>query len=209
MRYTVKAGGVLLILMGFMTFTGWMNGVTSYLNGVSAPPAQTEQADQQTSERKATPSVDFELADQFGQTHKLSDYQGKVVFINFWTTWCGYCQREMPHIQELYEEYGENTGDVIFLGLANPKSESNPYAQDEDIASITAFIEEGGYTFPTLFDTTNAVYDAYRIRSFPTTFMIDREGNIYGYVSGALTKDMMVNIIEQTMASTEDPTETP
>ena len=209
LRYTVKAGGVLLILMGFMTFTGWMNGVTSYLNGVSAPPAQTEQADQQTSERKATPSVDFELADQFGQTHKLSDYQGKVVFINFWTTWCGYCQREMPHIQELYEEYGENTGDVIFLGLANPKSESNPYAQDEDIASITAFIEEGGYTFPTLFDTTNAVYDAYRIRSFPTTFMIDREGNIYGYVSGALTKDMMVNIIEQTMASTEDPTETP
>lgn len=207
LRYTVKAGGVLLILMGFMTFTGWMNGVTSYLNGVSAPAEQSEQAEQPEAGRKATPSVDFELADQYGEMHKLSDYKGKVVFINFWTTWCGYCQREMPHIQELYEEYGENTGDVIFLGLANPKSESNPYAQDEDIESITAFIEEGGYTFPTLFDTTNAVYEAYRIRSFPTTFMIDREGNIYGYISGALTKDMMINIIEQTMASTEEGTE--
>ena len=204
MRYTVKAGGVLLILMGLMTFTGWMNGVTSYLNGVSNNTAQSEQSEQTEQARKNPPAVDFELLDQNGQTHKLSDYQGKVVFLNFWTTWCGYCEREMPHIEELYKEYGENAGDVVFLGVANPKSADYPQGADQEADGIKAFIEEGGYTFPTVFDTTGSVYAGYRIRSFPTTYMIDREGNIYGYISGALTKDMMINIIEQTMASTED-----
>lgn len=204
LRYTVKAGGVLLILMGFMTFTGWMNGVTNYLNGVSG--GQTAQTEQSEQARKNPPAVDFELQDQYGQLHKLSDYKGKVVFLNFWTTWCGYCEREMPHIEELYQQYGQNEGDVVFLGIANPKSEANPYAQDQEAEGVKAFLESGGYTFPTLFDTTNGVYESYRIRSFPTTYMIDREGNIYGYVSGALTKDMMVNIIEQTIDSTNDQT---
>ncbi len=208
LRYTVKAGGVLLIVMGLMTFTGWMNGVTNYLNGVSGgQTAQTEQSQPAEEARNTPPSVDFELVDQYGESHKLSDYKGKVVFLNFWTTWCGYCEREMPHIEELYQQYGENSGDVIFLGVANPKSEDNPYAQDQEAEGIKDFLESGGYTFPTVFDTTNSVYEGYRIRSFPTTYMIDREGNIYGYISGALTKDMMINIIEQTMASTGEPAE--
>ena len=113
----------------------------------------------------------------------------------------------MPHIEDLYQQYGENSGEVIFLGIANPKSADNPYAQDQETEGIKDFLEAGGYTFPTVFDTTNSVYEGYRIRSFPTTYMIDREGNIYGYVSGALTKDMMINIIEQTMDSTEKPAE--
>ena len=64
---------------------------------------------------------------------------------------------------------------------------------------IKAFLEENGYTYPVLMDTEGELFGAYGVYSLPTTFMIDREGNVFGYVSGMLTKDMMENIIQQTM----------
>ena len=125
-KYTVKAGGVLMILMGVMMLTGWMNRFTGYLNtltgGVSVTePAPSPSAPEPTAGQDQVPEVpapDFTLLDQYGAEHSLSDYEGKVLFLNFWTTWCGYCVQEMPHIQELYEEYGENQEDVVILGVA-------------------------------------------------------------------------------------------
>lgn len=60
-------------------------------------------------------------------------------------------------------------------------------------------MENGGYTYPALMDTTGAVFGQYGVSAFPTTFMIDREGNLFGYVSGALSVDMMENIVRQTL----------
>ncbi len=59
-----------------------------------------------------------ELKDQFGKSHKLEDYKGKVIFLNFWATWCGPCRSEMPEIQKLYEEYTVmgNDSEVVILG---------------------------------------------------------------------------------------------
>jgi cytochrome c-type biogenesis protein len=115
--------------------------------------------------------------------------------LNFWATWCGPCRSEMPDIQKLYETY-ETEGDnaVIILGVAAPG-----LGQEKDEAGIKAFLDESGYTYPTLMDTTGDLFSEYGISSFPTTFMIDREGNVFGYVSGALNEDMMKNIIEQTL----------
>ena len=194
LRYTAKLGGALLMVMGFMVCTGWMNGVTNYLN--DAPPEQREEV------RPVVAALDFTLVDQYGESHHLADYRGKVVFLNFWTTWCNYCVKEMPDIEELYQAYGQNTNDVIFLGVANPQSADNPSGQDIAIDGVQNFLKEKGYTFPTVFDMTGAIYEGYGIRSFPTTYMIDKDGNIYGYVSGAMTKDMMQNVIEQTLAHT-------
>lgn len=237
-RYTVKAGGVLMILMGVMMFTGWMNGVTGYLSsfgggqqnaevtqadkesvaqapgengqpqGSSAAGAesteagtdeQAEKAPASQSERPILPAIDFTLTDQFGTEHTLSDYKGKVVFLNFWASWCGPCKREMPDIQKLYEEYGYNEEDLVVLGIANPKSEGYPYNQDTTVEELTQFLEDGGYSYPVVMDTTGEMFDAYGIFSFPTTFMIDKDGNVYGYVSGAISKDMMDNIVKQVM----------
>ena len=64
---------------------------------------------------------------------------------------------------------------------------------------VAAFLEENGYTYPVLMDTTGELFMAYGVSSFPTTFMIDRDGNIFGYISGQLTEDMMRDIIRQTM----------
>lgn len=209
-KYTVKVGGALMILMGVLMFTGKMNAFTGYLSGDTnanlESQEETEKESEDASEDKeenkeeesketVVPAIDFTLKDQFGNEHTLSDYKGKTVFLNFWATWCGPCRSEMPDIQKLYETY-ETEGDnaVIILGVAAPG-----LGQEKDEAGIKAFLDENGYTYPTLMDTTGDLFSEYGISSFPTTFMIDREGNVFGYVSGALNEDMMKNIIEQTL----------
>jgi len=239
LKYTIKAGGVILIIMGIMTFTGWMNGISGYLNAFSngqqnnsssqnevsvqeeADTADAEDTgnnvttvedtgndvttaaetakDSTDEESDAIPAFDFTLMDQNGNEHTLSDYKGKVVFINFWATWCPPCKKELPDIEELYKEYNLNQDEVVFLGITNPASAAYPNNTDSEKDEIIAFIEENEYTFPTLFDETGEVLKNYNISAFPTTFMIDKEGNVVGYVPGMMTKDIMVNIIEQVL----------
>ncbi|MDD2956629.1 MAG: cytochrome c biogenesis protein CcdA [Oscillospiraceae bacterium] len=209
-RYTVKAGGVLLIIMGVMMFTGWMNGVTGYLSQLSGTPAAPEEgqtsssaaassSQPSSSAADAVPAPDFTLTDQNGVEHTLSDYRGQVVFLNFWATWCGPCQSEMPDIQALYEAYGSNGEDLVVLGVANPKNADHPQNADQEADGIARFLKDGGYTYPVAMDPTGDVFAAYGISAFPTTFMIDRDGNVFGYVSGALTSSIMKDIVRQTM----------
>ncbi|MDF2537248.1 MAG: hypothetical protein K0S76_269 [Herbinix sp.] len=263
LKYTVKVGGAILILIGIMTFTGWMNGITRYLSSFTPPSLSQEEkdkpendtsdadnsdskpgdisddgtgntpdeivdnstdnttgesneaisgsnendsADPTTDDPEPTPipAYDFTLTDQYGNEHTLSDYKGKVVFLNFWATWCSPCQIEMPDIEELYAEYNQNTEDVIILGVANPESQEYPKNVDISKEKIITFLEDNNYTFPVVFDVSGEILKNYYISAFPTTFMIDKNGNIYGYVSGMLTKDIMHNIIRQTMDSTEE-----
>lgn len=224
-KYTAKAGGVLMIIIGVMTFTGKMNDISGYLSNytggeaaasssVSEVPSSSPEASQpvgggaasrpeESSSSVPEPVLapDFTLIDQFGVEHTLSDYQGKTVFLNFWATWCGPCQREMPDIQALYEESGGNAEDLVVLGVANPKSAEAPYNQDVSAEEIIAFLENGGFTYPTVMDTTGDIFAAYAVSAFPTTFMIDVNGNVYGYVTGTITRDIMDSIVKQTQES--------
>ncbi len=230
-RYTVKIGGILLVFMGIITFTGWMNGLTSYLSSYMASSEKTEvetkkdkeevietkpkeeQRETPRNEAPLTPAPDYKtfldengealsFTDQYGVEQKISDYKGKTIFLNFWATWCGPCQIEMPDIQKLYEEYGENKGDLIVLGVANPKTDKAPYNSDVSREEIEQFLEENGYTYPVMMDTEGIMFQLYNISAFPTTFMINTEGNIYGYVTGTLTAPMIESIVTQTMEST-------
>lgn len=259
-KYTIKAGGVLLIIMGLMTFTGYMNGISSYLNRVQVKESSREESGQSENseagngnriEKKAENKIekkpqaeaenktdkdarveagnktgeegqtdaeskaeedaqaedkvktdsktDFTLTDQYGDTHTLSDYKGKVVFLNFYATWCPPCNKELPDIEKLYKEYGSNEKDVVFLGVTNPKSKDYPNNSDEDKDYIKSFLEEKKYTFPTLFDETGEIMQKYGISAFPTTFLFDRDGNLLGYVPGMMTEDIMRNVISQAL----------
>ena len=244
-RYSVKAGAVLMILLGVMTFTGWMNGLTGYLSSFSGTDTQTENTsvsgeqkteedsgkdpkEQETEENAETETVteedilsgkvvteeeeekaeeesdlpdapDFTLTDQYGNTHTLSEYRGKTIFLNFWATWCGPCKMEMPDIQKLYEEYGENSEDLIVLGVANPKTDEYPQNADVSQEEIEEFLTSNGYTYPVVMDLTGEIFATYGIASFPTTFMITEEGKVFGYASGTLSEDMIRSIVEQTM----------
>ena len=243
-KYTVKVGGVLMLVMGLLMFTGRMNAVTGYLSTFQAPfaasddktaggnggddtsrsqgaaghsmeeeetdtsAAHTESgeegtdtsaahtgADEGTADEQTLPAIDFTLTDQYGNTHTLSDYKGKTVFLNFWATWCPPCRAEMPDIQKLYETYDTEGDDaLVVLGIAAPGMGS-----ERSEEGIKDFLDEHGYTYPVLMDTTGDIFMGYGVFSYPTTFMIDKDGNVFGYASGQLSEDMMKSIIKQTM----------
>lgn len=215
-KYTVKIGAFLMIVMGLFVFSGKLsytanstnassNSNVTYSTGKDATNSNTEENNKAETKNEGsssnanndkTPAIDFELKDQYGKTHKLSDYKGKVLFLNFWATWCPPCKMEMPDIQKIYEKYekqGEKS-EVVVLSVAAPNTQD-----EKDIDGIKAFLEENGYTYPVLMDDGGYTFGAYRISSLPTTFMIDKEGNVFGYVQGGLTQEAMESIIEQTI----------
>ena len=225
-QYTVKIGGILMVAMGLMMFTGKMNDITGYLSRVTAGTEQSGEvpkmpgedgteggssakegtdvsedaggaasADETKTGSTLPPAIDFELKDQYGNTHRLSDYKGKTVFLNFWATWCPPCKAEMPDIQKLYETYDQEGEEaLIVLGVAAPGQ-----WQEQDEEGVKTFLEDKGYTYPVLMDSSGNTFLQYGVSSYPTTFMIDRDGNVFGYVPGMLSFDMMESIVQQTM----------
>ena len=219
-KYTVKIGAVLMILMGLMMFTGKMNDITGYLSGVGDTGQErvsenTEdggESDEEesggegsqqdgTDQESSSGAVEFTLTDQYGARHSISDYRGKVIFLNFWATWCSPCRMEMPDIQALYQEYeamGEEA-EVVFLSVATPGLGGEGTKEE-----VISFMEENGYTYPVLMDETGEVSAMFGISAYPTTYMIDREGKVYGYVSGALSRENMESIIRQTLEGAKE-----
>ena len=213
-KYTVKIGGILMIFLGILMVTGKMNAITGYLSGAPAQTSSKEstedadknqtgkeekdpQEDSSKSEEQQDlyPAPDFVLTDQYGNKHSLADYKGKTIFLNFWATWCGPCRNEMPEIQKIYEEtLQEEDSDLVILGIAAPG-----FGQEGSQEEIEASLEENGYTYPVLMDTTGEVFMEYGISAYPTTFMVDRDGNLFGYIQGQLNEAMMRSIIRQTM----------
>ena len=124
---------------------------------------------------------DFELEDLKGNKVKLSDYEGQIVFLNFWATWCPPCREEMPDMEEIHREYG-NRGVAILA--VNSTSMQLRGGSDSKKArkQVEEFIEQNGYTFPVLLDSDDKVLIKYNdivpITWIPITFMIDKEGQI-------------------------------
>lgn len=199
-HYTVKIGGILMIFMGILMLTGKMNAVSGALSSTETQEEATEAESESEEEEEAAekvktiPAIDFTLKDQYGNTHTLSDYKGKTVFLNFWATWCSPCRAEMPDIQKLYEEFQQEEEDIVILGVAAPS-----LGREKSEEGIKGFLEENGYTYPVVMDTEAEAFQAYGINSFPTTFMIDKDGNVFGYIPGQLSEETMRDIIRQTV----------
>lgn len=167
--------------------------------GTAAVSASKETASEKSTAEKAAQksnpaAPDFTFTDQYGNSHHLSDYRGKIVFLNFWATWCPPCKAEMPDIQKLYEEYGRNSGDLIVLGIAGLN-----VGKEGNADYVKNFLADHGYTFPVLLDEKGSMQIQYGVSAFPTTFMIDKDGKVFGYVPGQMTKDIMENVVSQTM----------
>ena len=114
--------------------------------------------------KEGTEIVDFELQDLSGATRRLSDFRGKVVFLNFWATWCGPCRFEMPSMEKLYRRLKDEGLEILAVNL------------QEDRSSVEQFVDEYGLSFPVLLDTTGRIGATYGARSIPTTYIVDREG---------------------------------
>ena len=181
-KYTNKIMGIIIILIGLFSFFNTNNfQLKNYSENIKTQNTQNSDFD-----LKNTIAPDFNLTNQYGAPESLSLYKNKVIFLNFWATWCPPCRNEMPHIQELYEEYGENKKDVIFIGVNN-----------ESQQSMSQFLENNNYSFPVVTDSTEEVLEKYRIRAFPTTFIIGKDGKIREIIIGEASKKTMKKYIEK------------
>lgn len=144
---------------------------------VQAQP-ETESDDTHAAHAEETSHApDFTVVSDDGSYVQLSDYIGKPIVLNFWASWCGPCQSEMPDFNEMYHEIGS---DVQFL-MVNVTDGAR-----ETIQTATAFIDKNGYDFPVFFDTTGEASSAYGARSLPTTYFIDAHGHVVAQAIGAI-----------------------
>lgn len=125
---------------------------------------------------------DFTVYDADGNEVHLSDYTEKPIVLNFWASWCGPCQMEMPDFHEKYLELGD---DIYFL-MINMTDGSR-----ETVESASAFIEENEYTFPVFYDTESNAASVYGAYSLPTTFFIDADGNAVAQATGAIDAETL------------------
>ena len=119
---------------------------------------------------------DFTVYDADGKEAHLTDFVGKPIVLNFWASWCGPCQMEMPDFDEKYRELGES---VSFMMV-------NMTTGRETKEKAMELIKEKGYTFPVFYDTEADAAMTYSAYSLPTTYFIDAEGNAVARAVGAI-----------------------
>ena len=133
------------------------------------------------------PAPDFTVYDLDGAEHRLSDFRGKPIILNFWATWCGFCKMEMPHFQDKHEIYGE---DIQFM-MVNVTD-----GVRETVEKASGYIADEGYTFPVFYDVNLEASMAYPTSGLPVTFFIDAEGNFVAQGSGALSAEALQSGID-------------
>ncbi|WP_002146326.1 redoxin domain-containing protein [Bacillus cereus] len=132
---------------------------------------------------------DFELTKLDGTNVKLSDLKGKKVILNFWATWCGPCQQEMPDMEAFYKEHKEK---VEILAINYTPSEKGGGEE-----KVSNFAKEKGITFPILLDKNIDVTTAYKVITIPTSYFIDTKGVIQDKFIGPMTQKEMEKRIEK------------
>ncbi len=119
-----------------------------------------------------TDPLEIKLQDPTGRPISLSEFRGKIVFINFWTTWCLACVIEMPSMEKLHQKFKDKDFVMVAINL------------QESASRVKQFYKEHKLTFTTLLDTTGDVGAGLGIRSIPTTFILDKNGRIIGKALG-------------------------
>ena len=152
-RADAKIGAALLALCGLLLWAGAAHGgeLKPWTGG-------------------ATPAL--ALRDPTGKLHKLADYRGKVVVVNFWATWCPYCRKEKPAIDAFWQDYRDRGFEVISISVDDPPEKIAAWMQDKDYAFMAA---------PTNASVTAAFGN---IASVPTSFIVDTEGHVRHKIAG-------------------------
>jgi thiol-disulfide isomerase/thioredoxin len=123
-------------------------------------------------DKNTVPNISLESL-KGGKVELRNAMKGKVVFLNFWATWCGPCKEEMPSMEALYKQYQDKN--FLFLTIS---------VDYEGLTPVKAFIEKTKYTFPVLLDPKNDTLDLFAVTRIPTTFIIDKEGRMIGRALG-------------------------
>ena len=127
----------------------------------------------------------FSLFDLNDQVVRLEDQKGKVVLLNFWATWCGPCQIEMPLFEEKYSAHRDEGFTVLAVDF------------DEPVDQVRAFRDDLDLSFPILLDPGGQVQRSYNILGYPSTVFIDREGLIHKIHVGIMTEEQLSSYLEE------------
>jgi thiol-disulfide isomerase/thioredoxin len=127
--------------------------------------------------RQRISAIDFSVPLEGGGSRTLKDLAGKVVFLNFWATWCGPCRQEMPSMDILYRHFKDRGREILAVDCR------------ENAALVSRFMDEYKLSFPAALDASGRIAAIYGITAFPTTYIIDREGKIVTRVVGSLNWD--------------------
>jgi peroxiredoxin len=120
---------------------------------------------------------DFTLPTPDGKSFRLSAYRGKIVFVNFWATWCHPCLEEMPAMERLYRARKDRGLVIVAVSV-----DSNP-------GVVPSFVKEHGFTFPIVVDPKLQTANAYGVRGLPASFIVGRDGQMAALALGARTWD--------------------
>lgn len=196
-KVTGILGGTAVICMGaWMLYKG--NSALARLEGsmetaaVSEETALPEQdAASPSASAESTPpeedaldieKYDFTLPDADGNMVSMSDYKGKTILVNFFGTWCQYCNLELPDLQEV----NDTRDDVKVLLIAYPGSNG-----EGDVDYVEQYMKDNGYSMDILYDNDGRVTSMYRISGYPTTYIMKPDGTFLGYMPGYMEKDLM------------------
>jgi len=167
------------VLIGMGLGALFISGLVLATNSFSQPKVgMIEEVDSGDMPQVNTPAPDFELENLTGEIKHLSDFQGRVVVLNFWATWCGPCTYEMPFFQEIYESY---ESEIAVLAVNN----------QESVDRVSPFVEELGLTYEIMMDNDGGVAMQYQVLGFPTTYFIDPNGIIKFLHVGVLTEEQL------------------
>ena len=140
---------------------------------------------QSAEEQVQVPDITLYNAD--GTTVQLSEFFGSPIVLNFWASWCGPCQNEMPDFEEMYKELGDEVHCIVLNSTDGDR---------ETVESASAFIAEKGYSFPVYYDVGLKASRTYGAVSLPMTFFIDANGYASAYATGAIDRETLVQAIE-------------
>lgn len=145
----------------------------------------TDSSTVKSSENDKIPAINFKLKDLNGKEVSLSDFKGKKVFLNFWASWCPPCKGEMPDIEKLHVETKDTDLVILAVNIG------------EDNSTAKSFMEKNKYNFTVLLDSDQSIAAQYNIGAIPTSFFIDKEGNIVNSTRGGMTLEQMKNNISK------------
>ena len=145
------------------------------LSPLQAAWEQPELGHELTALPAAVAAPNFTLTDMDDETHSLADYRGKVIMLNFWATWCPPCRREMPSMERLHQNLHQE--DFVVIAINQMESADHVFAYTGQL--------DVDPTFTILFDKDSTVSQAYSVKGLPTSYLIDKKGNIrYRAVGG-------------------------